>query len=112
GVEAIDIDPGDVNIGISRDDPIGQYATQTTAGQNADGIQARRYEVTFELRRLPDDGTQIWRKALGTTEQLFHADFRGDRPARHGALEKGRHALPIRRQLAEGEIVRNSCHFP
>src|SRR6202171_3948809 len=81
GVEAIDIEPRDVNIGISRDDPMGQYATETTARQHADGIQARRYEVTFELRRLADDGAQIGRKALRTTEQLLHADFRGDRHA-------------------------------
>ena len=55
-VQAIDVEPGDVNIGISRDDPVGQHAAQTTARQNADGIQARRNEVTFKLRCFADDG--------------------------------------------------------
>jgi len=38
GVEAIDIDRRDVNIGMTRDNPVSQHATQTAARQNADAI--------------------------------------------------------------------------
>src|SRR5882762_4904962 len=34
GVEAIDIDRRDVNIGMARDNPVSQHATQTAARQN------------------------------------------------------------------------------
>ena len=80
-VEAVDIEPRDVDIGKSADDPIGEHPTQAPARQNTDGIQARRHEVTSELRRFADDGTQVRRKALRTTEQFLHADFRCDRHA-------------------------------
>ena len=81
GMQAIDVEAGDVDVGTAVDDPVREHATETAAGEDADRVEARGDEVVLELRRLADDRLQVRREALRTAEELAHARRRA-RPAR------------------------------
>src|SRR5262249_19636381 len=56
--------------------------------------------------------TQVGCEALRPAEQFLHADFGGDRHTRHGTLQEWSDALPVRWQLAKGEILRDALQAP
>ncbi len=47
--EAVDVYAGDVDIRLSVEHPVRHHATDSTAGENADGVESGSDEVVFEL---------------------------------------------------------------
>ena len=101
GMQAIDVEAGDIDVGRARDDPMGEHAAEPATGQDADGIEPCRHEVAAKLGGFANNGPQVRREALGSAEELADADLIRDRHARHGFGQEGRHALPVRRQLGK-----------
>jgi hypothetical protein len=52
------------------------------------------------------------RQALRPAEERAYAGVDADRHPAHGRLEVGRHPVPVRRQLAEGEVGGNPVDLP
>src|SRR5262249_47350313 len=111
-VESIDVDTGDVDVRSAVDDPLRYRASNATAGQDANGVQAGRDEVVLDFRRFADDWQQIRCEALGAAEELTHACFERHGYARHRLLQVRRHPVPVRWQLAEREVLRDSVDLP
>ena len=107
-VQPVDVDAGDVDVRAAVDDPVRQGAAEPAAGEDADRVQPGRDEVVADLGRLADHRLQVGREALRAAEELRDADLGRDRDAAHRLLEVGTHPVPVRRQLAEREVVRDS----
>jgi hypothetical protein len=83
------------------DDPMCQQPADAAAGEDADRVEAGSDEIVLEFGRLADDRAQVGRKAFRAAEEFLDPDLERDRDAAHRLLEIGRHALPVRRNLAE-----------
>src|SRR4030095_10053928 len=78
GVQAINIEAGDIHIRTPIDDPVCQDASNTPTGEDADRVQAGRPKVVSKFWRLADDGAQIWCEALRTAKELLDPHLQGD----------------------------------
>ena len=112
GMEAVDVDPRDVDARVAGRDPVGQGPADAAAGDHADRVEARRDEVVPDLRRLAERDRQVGREALRAAEELPDPDVARGRDAAHRRVEEGRHAVPVRLDLAEGEVVGHAFHLP
>ena len=111
-MQAIDVHPGDVDVGAPVDNPVCERAPDAAAAENADRIQSRRDEIVANLGRLAEAWREIGREALGSAKELLHARVERRGHALHCRLEERRHPFPIRIDLAEREIVRDRIDVP
>ena len=111
-VQAIDVEARHVDARVAVHDPVGHDAADATAAENSDRVEARSDEVVVELGRLADDGLEVGREALGPAEEFLDARLEGDGHAAHRLLQVGPHAVPVGRDLAEGEVVRDAPDVP
>ena len=112
GLQAIDIECGDIHIGPPVYDPAGQYATQTATRENADGIESGRDEITRQFGRFAHNRLQVGRKAFRSAEEFPHPDFERAGHASHRLFQIRRHAVPVRRQVTEGKVLRYALQLP
>ena len=112
GLKPVDVEPGDVDVGAAVDDPVRHHASEASAREDADGVQPGGHEVVLELRRFAHHRLEIRREALGPAEELADADLHRDRDPLHGGLHVRTHAVPVRIQLTEREVLRHAVHLP
>ena len=112
GVQPVDVHAGDVDVRPAIDDPVRDDAADAAAGQDADGVEAGRDEVVAELGSLAEHRRQVRREALRPAEELADPDFRRDRNPGHRLFQERAHPIPVRRQLAEGEVGRDPVDLP
>ena len=111
-MQAIDVEAGDVDIGLAGGDPVSHDAAESAAGQDADGVQACGNEVVLDLWCFADNGQQIRGERLGAAEELAHAGLKRDGHAGHRLFEIRAHAIPVGRQFTKAEVTRNAVDLP
>ena len=111
-VQPVDVDGRHVDVGPAVGDPVRDHPADSAAGQDPDRVQPGRHEVVLQLRRFADDRQQVRGETLRAAEELLDACLLAHRDPGHGALQVGRHPVPVRRQLAEGEIRRDALDLP
>jgi hypothetical protein len=111
-VQPVDVEAGDVDVGAPVHDPVGEHPPEPSPRQDSDRVQARRDEVVLELRRLSHDGLEVRGEALRAAEELPDPGLERDGDALHRSLDVRAHAVPVGRNLAEREVLRNATDVP
>src|SRR6266545_4192340 len=111
-VQPVDVEPGHVDVGPPVQDPAGERLPDPAAGQDADRVQPGRHEVVAKLGCLADHRLQVGREALRAAEVGAYTGVQRDRDALHRLFQVRRGAVPVRWQLAEGEVLRYSLDPP
>jgi hypothetical protein len=93
-------------------DPLRDDAADAAAGQDAERVQARRDEVAVQFGRWPDQRPDIGGERLRTAKERAHASLGQARNPGQRRAEERLHPLPVRRQLAEGEVARHAVERP
>ena len=112
GLQAVDVHSGDVDVGSAGHNPVRERTPEPAAGEDADRVEPGGHEVVLHLGRLTDDRLQVRGEALRPAEQLLQSHLHRDRYSLHRGFEVWAHAFPVRRDLAEGEVVGDAADVP
>ncbi len=111
-VQPIDVEAGDVDVGLAGQDPVRQHPAHAATGEDADRVHAGGDEVVPQLRGLADDRQQVGGEALRPAEERADARLHRDRHAAHRPLDVRTHPIPVGLDHAEREVVGDAADVP
>src|SRR5262245_33729178 len=88
------------------------HAADAATGQDAERVEAGRHEVAIELWGRADQGPDVCGERLRAAEERPDAGLSQARDPRERRAEEWLQPLPVRGQLAEGEVPPHSVQRP
>ena len=110
--EPVDVEAGDVDVGLAVDDPLRDDPAEAAGRQHADGVHAGGDEVAAGARRLADGRRQVGRERLRPAEERADADLQRHRHAGHRRLQERAHPVPVGLERGEREAGRDALEVP
>src|SRR5271165_2359582 len=105
GGEAADVDRGQVQVRLSRRDPLGQRPPGTARGRDADRVEAGGDEEVPQLRRLAEDELVVRGEALRAVVEHLDPGLGEHRDALYGTVHEDREVVPVLVEQLELERV-------